>query len=94
MTDQGGPGTCTLVPAFTIPVKTLTVSLSFDHVATNRAADTIVAPAGLDHTGPANQHARADLLFAGAHPFSTNPADIVLNMDLGADPGQPANRVT
>ena len=95
VSDQGGPGTYSLLQSFTIPVGATSVVLTFDmFVNDHSGSGPIVDPIGLDHTGPANQHARVDILTSTATAFSTVVADIVSNLYIGNDPGQPPNPYT
>jgi hypothetical protein len=89
-TDQTGPGSYSLTQSFTIPTNAYKVVVSFDQAPTDWNTNTIIDPIGLDHTGPANQHARVDILTASADPFSTAAADIVFTLFLGADADRPA----
>lgn len=92
LSDQTGPGTYDLRQAFTVPTGAISVALSFDHVATdwaNTGPGGIVDPIGLDHTGPANQHARVDLLVMGAPGFSTAVADVLATFTSGPMPARP-----
>lgn len=95
MTDQGGPGAYDLRQSFTVPLGSISVILTADHVATDwSGSGGIVDPIGLDFTGPPNQHARVDLLVGTAAPFSTAAADILATFYLGADAGTPASWIT
>ena len=86
VTDQSGPGTYALLQSFLVPVGTTNLTFSFQMFANDWSGLTTVNPAGLDHNAVPNQHARVDLLIAGASAFSTAPGDIVANFFLGADP--------
>ncbi len=95
MTDQGGPGAYDLRQSFLVPLGATSVILTADHVATDwSGAGPIIDPIGLDYTGPANQHARVDLLVGTAALFSTAPADILATFYLGVDAGTPASWTT
>ncbi len=95
MTDQSGPGAYDLRQSFVVPLGSVSVILTADHVATDwSGSGGIVDPIGLDHTGPANQHARVDLLVGTAALFSTAPADILATFYLGTDVGAPASWIT
>ncbi len=83
--DEAGPGTHALLQTFTVPAGASSVTLSFDMFANSYAA-TVVDPIGLDHRSGPNQHARVDILSAGASPFDTG-AGVLRNFYLGADPG-------
>jgi hypothetical protein len=85
VSDQGGPGTYALIQDFTVAPGAASVVLSFQMFANNQAGVTIVDPIGLDHTGPANQHARVDILGAAAADFDTG-GGVLANYFLGADP--------
>lgn len=87
VTDQGGPGTHSLLQLFNVPVNMTAMTLSFEMFANNQAGTTTINPAGLDHTATPNQHARVDILRAAAAPFSTSVADVVSNFFLGSDAG-------
>ena len=87
VTDQGGPGSYSLVQAFTVPNVVTSLKLAFQMFANNYAGGVFVDPVGLDHNVAPNQHARVDILIAGANAFTNNPADIVANFFLGADTG-------
>jgi hypothetical protein len=95
VTDQNGPSTQALLQAFTVPLGTTSLALSFDMFVNDQSASIgqgpIVNPAGLTHTAGPNQHARVDILTAGATPFSTAAADVVSNFYLGVDPGPTPN---
>ncbi len=90
LSDQTGPGTYALTQGFSVAPGTTSVILKFDLFANNYAASTIVDPIGLDHTGPANQHARVDLLTAAAGAFDTG-GGVIANFYLGADAGANPN---
>ncbi|MFM2025585.1 MAG: hypothetical protein RLZZ339_298 [Cyanobacteriota bacterium] len=87
VSDQGGPGAYALTQTFIVPGAASSVILSYDMFVNDWSGlGPIVNPSGLDYTSIPNQHARVDILVAGANPFSTNPADIVGNFYLGNDP--------
>lgn len=91
ISDQGGPSANALWQTFTVPGTASSVILSYDMFVNDfSGVGPIVDPSGLDYTsggtGAANQHARVDILVAGANPLSTNPADILGNFYLGVDP--------
>jgi hypothetical protein len=96
VTDAEGPGAYSLTQGFAVPVGTTALTFSFDMFANNYAEQTYVSPtAGLDFSTPSlNQHARVDLLAAGADPFSTAAGDVIHNFYLGADPGPNPNPYT
>lgn len=90
MTDQGGPGTHVIIQSFVVPAGGVGLAtLSFDWYVNNQNGTFIVDPIGLDHTGPANQHARVDILTGAALPFSTAPGDVLFNAFI-TNPGDPA----
>jgi hypothetical protein len=86
VSDQTGPGTHVLRQAFTVPANAVSVTLSYQMFVNDSDNGPIVNPAGLDHNAFPNQHARVDILTAGAAPFSTAPADVVANFYAGVDP--------
>ena len=90
LSDQTNPGTYALTQAFTVASGTTSVIFKFDLFANNYANSTIVDPIGLDHTGPANQHVRVDLLTGTADAFDTG-AGVLGNFYLGADAGSNPN---
>jgi hypothetical protein len=59
--------------------------LSFSLFA-NSYGGSFINPDGLDFTGTANEHARVDILKAGASAFDTG-AGVLQNFYLGVDPG-------
>jgi hypothetical protein len=84
------PGAHALLQDFTVTSPS-SVLLSFQMFVNDQSGiGPIVDPTGLDYTtGGAfndNQHARVDLLRAGASDLSTNPADVLANFYLGVDP--------
>ncbi len=85
LSDQGGPGAYSLTQLFTIASGTTSAILTFQMFNQNQAGAGSVNPAGLDYTFSPNQHARVDILTAGASAFSTAPGDIVANLYLGDD---------
>lgn len=90
-----GPG-AVLEQLFTVPVGSTSVALSFDMFRNDwNIQAPIVNPAGLDHTAGPNQHARVDIMTAGADPFSTAVGDIVDNLVApGADADTDPNPYT
>lgn len=86
VSDQSGPGTHALSQTFTLPAATTVATLHFDMFVNDSDGGPIVDPIGLDHNGPDNQHARVDVLTAGAAALSTAPSDVVANLYLGVDP--------
>jgi hypothetical protein len=93
VSDQTGPGTHALLQPFTVPGEATSVTLSFDMFVNDWSAlGPVVDPAGLDHTAGPNQHARVDILTAGAGPFDTG-GTVLGNFYLGVD-GFGANSYT
>jgi len=91
VSDQLGSGTHALSQSFTVPAEATSVDLFFRMFVNDPSGvGPIVDPAGLDHTGSPNQHARVDLLAAGSPPFDTG-AGVLSNHYLGVDPGAPPN---
>lgn len=86
ITDQTGPGTHEILQSFTLPALTTSAMLTFDMFVNDSDGGPIVDPLGLDHTGAPNQHARVDILTAGALPLSTAGGDVVANLYIGNDP--------
>jgi hypothetical protein len=88
LSDMTAAGTHALLQAFTVPVGTTALSLSFDMYVYDWAGfGGAVDPIGLDHDTPnPNQHARVDLLTSGAGAFDTSAASVVENFYLGVDP--------
>lgn len=84
-TDQNGPGSYSLVQNFLVPTSLSSLTLAFQLFANNRAGAVTVNPNGLNHNFNPNQHARVDILRAGADPFTNVASDIVANLFLGAD---------
>ena len=82
VTDQGGPGTYSLLQTFVVPAGQSQVILSFALFTNNAAGATIVNPVGLNHTMGPNQHIRVDILSAAATPFDTG-AGVLANFILG-----------
>ncbi len=87
------PGAHALLQNFTVPANPCGLHLSFQMFVNDQSGiGPIVDPSGLDYTtgGLAqpndNQHARVDILRAGAADFSTAPADVVDNLYLSVDP--------
>jgi hypothetical protein len=80
LTDQTGPGSHALLQSFTVAAGS-TVILNFDMFSDNQSG-VKAAPGGvsdLDYTVVPNQHARVDILTAGASPFDTG-AGVVTNL--------------
>lgn len=81
VTDQTGPGTHALTQTVVVPTGASSVLFSFDMFMNDfSGVNPTVDPLGLDHTGPANQHARIEILTAAAAIFSTSPADIIASI--------------
>lgn len=83
VTDQTGPGTHVLLQPFVVPANSTSENLSFQMFVNDWDGGPTVGP--LDYTGGPVEYGRVDVLKAGAVPFSTNPADIVDQLYLGAD---------
>jgi len=90
VTDQTWASTHVLSQKFTVPGPASSVILSFQMFANDYDGGPIVDPIGLDHTGPANQHARVDILSAAAPAFGTG-AGVLANYFLGVDSGTDPN---
>ncbi|RYD32757.1 MAG: VPDSG-CTERM sorting domain-containing protein [Verrucomicrobiaceae bacterium] len=84
VTDQTGPGTHALLQSFTVEPGASSVTLSFDMFVNDSTGNSIVDPAGLDFNAFPNQHARVDILSAGAGAFDTG-AGVLGNFYLGSD---------
>ncbi|WP_372625085.1 PEP-CTERM sorting domain-containing protein [Arsukibacterium sp.] len=89
VSSQSGPGTHALSQSFLVPLNATQVIMTFDMFVQTFAGLTI-NPAGLDETAFPNQHARVDLLSAGARAFDTG-AGVLANFYIGLDgiPTQP-----
>lgn len=93
VSDQSGPGSHVLYQPLTVPVGTLSATLSFDMFVNNydQGGVPFFNAAGLDYTVRPNQQARVDLLGGNASPFDTS-AGVIRNFYRGAgtsaDPGQ------
>ena len=79
-----GSGTHALLQPFIVPGGS-TVVLSFS-LFVNSYGGNFVNPIGLDFTDGANQHARVDILTAGASALDTG-AGVLRNFYLGTDSG-------
>jgi len=89
MTDAQGPGSHVLYQDFTVASAVSGAGLAFDLFIGNRAGAFFVQ-SNLDFSTPAlNQQARVDILLASADPFSTAPADVLMNV-LQTHSGDPA----
>jgi hypothetical protein len=82
VTDQFGPGARVLLQSFTIPVGTVSATLSFNLFSQNTAG-TASCPGVFDYTVPPNQCDRVDILTAAADPFDT-AAGVVQNLYIDA----------
>jgi hypothetical protein len=93
VSDQTGPGTHALSQSFTVAAGSKVI-LAFD-MFVNDWSDVgpIVDPCGLNHTCVPNQHARVDILAAGAGAFDTG-AGVLANFYLGVDAGTDPNPYT
>ena len=83
VTDQGGPGAYSLRQSFTVVPGSSSVLLSFQMYANSYGGGPFFGN-GLNHTGIANQHARVDILTAGAAAFDLG-ATVLQNLYLGVD---------
>jgi hypothetical protein len=72
VTDQLGPGSHVLLQSFTVAPGS-TVNLSFDMFSDNQSGvkAAVGGASDLDYTAGPTQHARVDILTAGASPFDT-----------------------
>jgi len=87
VSDQGGPGTHSLIQPFTVPWPALSATLSFDMFVNDQSGvGPFINPAGLDYTATPNQHARVDILTTAAGAFDTG-AGVLANYYLGIDAG-------
>jgi MYXO-CTERM domain-containing protein len=84
VSDGNGSGAHALLQPFIVPGGS-TVVLSFS-LFVNSYGGNFVNPIGLDFTDGANQHARVDILTAGASAFDTG-AGVLRNFYLGTDSG-------
>lgn len=87
LADMTSQGTVALLQSFTMPLgEILSAILHFDMYVYDWYGAGAQG-ASLDHrTTDPIQHARVDLLRAGADPFSTDSADVVANLYHGVDP--------
>ena len=76
VTDQTGPGAHVFFQEFVVPSGGV---VEFDMWWVN-LAEVWFNNGTLDQTDSPNQHARVDLLVPGSDPFSTDPADVVMNL--------------
>jgi hypothetical protein len=84
VTDQTGPGAYSLRQTFTVAPGASSVLLNFQMFVNSYGGGPIFGN-GLDYTGVANQHARVDILTAGAAAFDLGAA-VLQNLYLGIDP--------
>jgi hypothetical protein len=84
VSDGNGPGAHALLQPFVVPGAS-TVLLSFS-LFVNSDGGNFVNPIGLDFTDGANQHARVDILSAGAAALTTGTG-VLRNFYLGTDSG-------
>jgi hypothetical protein len=91
VSDETSPSARVLYQSFTTPTAFTTLTLQFD-LFVNDASGAGAPGATLDPNVP-NQHATADILKAGADPFSTAAGDVVQNFYNGVD-GPPAQPYT
>jgi hypothetical protein len=85
VSDQGGPGTSTLIQFFTVSGPVTSVTLSFDMFVNNwgDAPAIVGGPSDLSYnSGGANQHSRVDLLAASSGAFDTD-SDVLTNFYIG-----------
>lgn len=81
---QTGPGAYSLRQNFTVAPGATSVILSFQMFVNSYGGGPIFGN-GLDYTGPANQHARVDILTAAAGAFDLGTF-VLQNLYLGIDP--------
>ncbi len=84
VSSQGGPGAYSLLQTFVVSPGSSSVVLSFALFTNNYAGQISVNPAGLNFNAFPNQHARVDILSAGASPFDTG-AGVLRNFFLGGN---------
>jgi hypothetical protein len=88
VTDQYGPGASALIQSINIPPGVTSVTLSFQMFVNDQSGmGPFVHPVGLNFNAEPNQHARVDILSAGANAFSTGNA-VLQNLYLGVDGDQ------
>lgn len=92
VSDQGGSGVHVIRQSFTTSAGG-TVKLAFDMFVNDYDSGPIVNAAGLTVFSGANQHARVDILTAGAGAFDTG-ATVLANYFLGVDAGADPNAFT
>ena len=83
VSDQLDPGVHAMEQSIVVPGPAQSVILSFD-MFVNSYGGEHVNTASLDYNGEPNQHARVDLLVAGAGPFNTGPG-VITNFCIGID---------
>lgn len=90
---SGGPGARVLIQNFTTPSAFTTINLSYDMFVNDwNGYGALNTSGALDPTQlTPTQFARVDILTDVAGSFSTNSADIVDNLYLGEDAGNPPN---
>jgi PEP-CTERM motif len=89
VSDSDFPGAHALIQDFTVPAGQ-SVFLAYQLFVNDQSGlGPIVDPSGLDPTTGGtfndNQHARVDILRAGAGDFSTAAGDVIANLYLGVD---------
>lgn len=90
--DQFGPSTNILVQTITLPGAIGSATLSLDFGYNNQSGSFINAlPDLVDHTGPANQNFRIDVLSAGAAIDSTGSGNVLFEI-FRTNPGDPNPR--
>jgi len=95
ISDQTAPGTHALSQAFSVTAGSGSVVLSFDMFVNDFSGDgPIVDTAGLDHNAVPNQHARVDILRAGATDFATDAGSVLSSLFIGVDTGTIPNPYT
>jgi hypothetical protein len=85
VSDGNGSGAHALIQLFTVAGPASSVMLSFS-LFVNSYGGNVVNPIGLDFTDGANQHARVDILRAGASAFDTG-AGVLQSFYIGTDAG-------
>jgi hypothetical protein len=91
VTDQGGPGSHSLLQTFTVLPAASSIVLSFDMF--NNNWDSGPFGTSQDFTITPNQHARVDILTSGAGAFDTG-AGVLGNFFLGGTPVTSPNPFT
>ncbi|MCW3055438.1 MAG: hypothetical protein JWN14_4608, partial [Chthonomonadales bacterium] len=90
VTASDNPGAHALLQDFTVPTAATDLNLSFQMFVNDQSGiGSVVDPSGLDYTTggtfDGNQHARVDILRAGAGDLSTAAGDVVSSFYLGVD---------